>query len=258
MEVDSYPARMSISRKASSRELHNLVGSVLTLLNRANLQLDANREIARACIARASSLLQLEIDRPTHTPQSELTCSGLLAWQVHRIREYIDQHISGTIVVSDLSNVVQRSEAHFARAFRRTFGETPHAFLVRRRVDFAIHLMLVEDSTLSDIALRCGFTDQAHLCKWFRKCVGETPAAWRRERRSGEQIRFGGQEVPGSVPYALSSTSQHLIQGYECIEVQPGGGTEPNAALLAGVSVCRDEAGETLPTQHRVSTKLMP
>jgi AraC-like DNA-binding protein len=44
--------------------------------------------------------------------------------------------------------------------------------------------MLQTEAPLSDIALRCGFTDQAHLCKHFRLATGETPAAWRRARRS--------------------------------------------------------------------------
>jgi AraC family transcriptional regulator len=183
---------MSISRAESSGDLPNLVRSVLTLLNRANSQLDGNRETVRSTISWASSLLQLEIERLTQTRRNPFSGGGLLGWQVHRVRQYIDEHIGGTIVVSDLSNLVQRSEAHFARAFKRTFGETPHAFLVRRRVELACHLMLVEDGRLSDIALRCGFTDQAHLCKSFRQSLGETPAAWRRERRATRRKHPGG------------------------------------------------------------------
>jgi AraC-like DNA-binding protein len=44
--------------------------------------------------------------------------------------------------------------------------------------------MLATDASLSDIALRCGFSDQAHLCKHFRQAAGETPSAWRRAHRS--------------------------------------------------------------------------
>jgi AraC family transcriptional regulator len=40
--------------------------------------------------------------------------------------------------------------------------------------------MLTTDASLSDIALRCGFSDQAHLCKHFRQAAGQPPAAWRR------------------------------------------------------------------------------
>jgi AraC-like DNA-binding protein len=54
---------------------------------------------------------------------------------------------------------------------------------VRRRVECAGSLMLAGEAPLSEIALKCGFTDQAHLCKQFRQYTGETPAAWRRARR---------------------------------------------------------------------------
>jgi len=108
----------------------------------------------------------------------------LLAWQVRKVRDYIDSHITGPVLVADLCALIQRSEAHFSRSFKRTFGESPHAFLVRRRVELAAQYMLATDASLSDIALTCGFTDQAHLCKQFRQAAGETPAAWRRARRS--------------------------------------------------------------------------
>ena len=110
----------------------------------------------------------------------------MLAWQARKVREYIDSHISGPVLVADLCALVQRSEAHFSRAFKRTFGESPHAFLVRRRVELAAQYMLTTDTSLSDIALRCGFTDQAHLCKHFRQAAGQTPAAWRRAQYRDE------------------------------------------------------------------------
>jgi AraC-like DNA-binding protein len=83
-----------------------------------------------------------------------------------------------------MSGIVQRSEAHFARAFKKTFGLSPHAYVLQRRLEQASHLMLVSDNSLCDIALACGMTDQAHLCKIFRQMTGQTPAAWRRERRA--------------------------------------------------------------------------
>jgi AraC-like DNA-binding protein len=87
-------------------------------------------------------------------------------------------------LVCDLSAVVQRSEAHFARAFKKTLGLSPHAYVLQRRLEKASYLMLASDDSLSDIALACGMTDQAHLCKVFRQLTGQTPAAWRRERRA--------------------------------------------------------------------------
>jgi AraC family transcriptional regulator len=158
-----------------------LVSSVVTLLDTAKLEIDENREAAKATLGRASLLLRVEIDRrpPAH---SHAVGRRLLPWQARRVREYIDAHIGTRILISNLSAIAKRSEAHFARAFKQTFGSTPHSYLMRRRVEFASHLMRVSDDSLSDIAGACGFTDQAHFCRLFRKCVGQSPAAWRRER----------------------------------------------------------------------------
>ena len=108
----------------------------------------------------------------------------LLLWQARKVRDYIDAHITGPVLVADLCALIQRSEAHFSRSFKRTFGETPHAFLIRRRLELAAQYMLDTDASLSDIAVRCGFTDHAHLCKHFRQLTGQPPASWRRARRT--------------------------------------------------------------------------
>jgi AraC-like DNA-binding protein len=169
---------------AGRMELQAVFASVVDLLNTANRQLDDNREAARASISRASSLLSVEINRDYERRPSRLGRPVLLGWQVQRVNDYLDLHLNRRILVSDLSAVVQRSEAHFARAFKETFGLSPHAYVLQRRLEKASHLMLVSDDRLSDIAAACGMTDQAHLCKIFRQMTGQTPAAWRRARRA--------------------------------------------------------------------------
>jgi AraC-like DNA-binding protein len=165
-------------------ELQVLVCSVVDLLNTAKRQLDVNREAARASISRASSLLWIEVNKDFERNPSRQGHCSLLGWQIRRVSDHIDAHLSGRILVSDLSTIVQRSQAHFSRAFKRTFGVSPHLYILRRRIEKASHLMLVSDDSLSDIALACGMADQPHLCKIFRQMTGRTPAAWRRERRA--------------------------------------------------------------------------
>ena len=165
-------------------ELQVLVCSVVDLLNTAKRQLDVNREAARASISRASSLLWIEVNKDFERSSSGHGHCSLLGWQIRRVGDYIDAHLSRRILVSHLSTIVQRSPAHFSRAFKRTFGVSPHLYILRRRIEKASHLMLVSDDSLSDIALACGMADQPHLCKIFRQMTGQTPAAWRRERRA--------------------------------------------------------------------------
>jgi AraC family transcriptional regulator len=161
-----------------------------------------------AWLGRVLRLLEMAIDdqeRACHGPRSSLAEAAKLlreqlgvrpeggcidgrghlqAWQARKVQDYIEIHIAEPLRVADLCVLIERSEAHFSRAFKRTFGESPHAFLVRRRLKLAKQYMLDTDARLTDIALRCGFSDQAHLCKHFRQISGTTPASWRRIHRA--------------------------------------------------------------------------
>jgi AraC family transcriptional regulator len=162
-----------------SREwTHRMMG----LLEAAVGQLHDLAHPAQRTLLEAASLLRLQI-RPPLAGDAPDGRGRLLEWQAHKIREYIDGHITGPVPVADLCALVQRSQAHFSRLFKRTFGESPHCFVMRRRVELAARYMLTTDAPLSDIALRCGFADQAHLCKNYRQAVDQTPAAWRRVHR---------------------------------------------------------------------------
>jgi AraC family transcriptional regulator len=155
---------------------------VITLLDAAVRLLHPNEGVAQVTLREAASLLRQQLDPPVRQDPSDGK-GRLLPWQAHKVHTYIDRNITGPLPVCDLSAVLQLSEAHFSRSFKLTFGEPPHAYVVRRRLEFATHHMLQSDASLSDIALRCGFSDQAHLCKQFRVALGYTPAAWRRAQR---------------------------------------------------------------------------
>lgn len=131
---------------------------------------------ASATLTSATMLLQ----HPQARERARWMPGPLLPWQARKLREYIDTHISDPISVTDLGALVGVGEWYFASSFRQTFGITPRAFLVRRRLELAAQHMLQTDAPLSDIALECGFTDQAHFGNRFREATGLTPAAWRR------------------------------------------------------------------------------
>jgi AraC-like DNA-binding protein len=153
---------------------------VVNLLTSASRELEHSQEAAKNSIQRAASLLQAQM-RCASTERREPT-PALLAWQMHLVDGYIDEHIGRPILVANLSALVELSEAHFSRGFKLAYGQPPHAYILRRRVEFAAQLMLASRDRLSEIALICGFHDQAHLSKQFRRLTGEAPAAWRRLR----------------------------------------------------------------------------
>ena len=176
---DGSAGKLAIA-KLGARRSREWVRRVLLLLDEAVRQLQPSERLAQASILEATSLLRRQIDsEPAQEPGGRL-----LAWQARKVRDYIESHVTGPVLVADLGALIDRSEAHFSRSFRRTFGESPHAFLIQRRLELAARYMLQTNATLSDIAVRCGFTDQAHLCKRFRQSTGQTPAAWRRARRT--------------------------------------------------------------------------
>jgi AraC family transcriptional regulator len=186
---------------------------VISLLETAVGHLHNQAHPAQGSLLEATSLLRQQIDPPIakEVPDGR---GRLLAWQTRKVCDYIDSHITRPVLIADLCALVQRSEAHFSRTFKRTFGESPHSFVVRRRVELAARYMLGTDASLSDIALRCGFTDQAHLCKQFRQATRQTPAAWRRAHRSNDDEygtlhagRFGASGEP--LRLARAARDQH-------------------------------------------------
>ena len=131
---------------------------------------------ASATLTSATMLLQ----QPHARERARWPRGRLLPWEASKLREYIDKHVAGPIPVADLGAFVGLGEAYFAHSFKQTFGISPHAFVIRRRLELAAQHMLHTDAPLSDIALQCGFTDQAHFGNRFREATGLTPGAWRR------------------------------------------------------------------------------
>jgi AraC family transcriptional regulator len=118
------------------------------------------------------------------TEPPTLARGGLAPWQVGHLTRRIDDGLATTIRVNDLAEATQLSPSYFFRAFRASFGMSPHAYIVRRRMERAQEMMLTTDDNLSQIAIACGLCDQAHLCKLFRRAVGTSPHLWRCRRRT--------------------------------------------------------------------------
>ena len=159
-----------------------LANNVFELLETAKRELERDREAAKASLVTASSILQSEIERRSHTQGAR--SGALAAWQTARVRAFIDENLHRTIRVEDLGAVAQRSAAHFSRSFKQVIGESPHAYVVRRRLERACQLMITSSASLREIAQSVGFSDQAHLCRLFRQAFGQSPSSWRRDLES--------------------------------------------------------------------------
>ena len=96
-----------------------------------------------------------------------------------RARDAMDSAYAQPLDVSAIAAVALMSEAHFSRSFRATFGETPHRYLQRRRVERAMFLLAETDRSVTDICLDVGFMSIGTFSRTFHDIVGETPSEYR-------------------------------------------------------------------------------
>ena len=96
-----------------------------------------------------------------------------------RARDAMDRAYAESLDVRAVSAVALISPAHFSRCFRAVFGETPHRYLQRRRVERSMFLLRETDRTITDICFDVGFTSLGTFSRTFREIVGETPTSYR-------------------------------------------------------------------------------
>lgn len=144
------------------------------LLEEIQQRLCDDVEGARRLIDQAIQVLQAPaVAGPTRT-------GGLAPWQARRVARYIDDNLERALTVAELAAVGGVRPGYFGKAFKSSFGVSPHAMVLQRRVARAKILIAEGDDPLKDIALACGFSDQSHLTNRFHRLAGMTPAAWRR------------------------------------------------------------------------------
>jgi transcriptional regulator GlxA family with amidase domain len=97
-----------------------------------------------------------------------------------RARDAMDRTYAEPLDIAALAVIAAVSPAHFIRTFRTTFGETPHRYLQRRRVERAMWLLRETGRSVTDICLDVGFTSLGTFSRTFRDIVGASPLGYRR------------------------------------------------------------------------------
>src|SRR3712207_9980 len=132
-----------------------------------------------------------------------------------RARDAMDRAYAEPLDIPALARLAYVSEAHFIRTFRATFGETPHRYLQRRRVERAMFLLRSSDRSVTDICLETGFTSLGTFSRTFTEIVGETPTA--------DRERGPVQPVPSCFAMAWTRPSSHRSDG-AVLEKRTGSG----------------------------------
>jgi AraC-like DNA-binding protein len=96
-----------------------------------------------------------------------------------RARDAMDRDFAKPLDVPGLARIAYMSPAHFSRQFRATFGETPHRYLQRRRIERACAMLRDTDDTVTDIALAVGFDSLGTFSRTFAQIIGRSPTQYR-------------------------------------------------------------------------------
>ncbi len=113
-----------------------------------------------------------------------------------RARDAMDRAYAEPLDVRAVAAVAHLSEAHFIRSFRAVFGETPHRYLQRRRVERSMFLLRETDRSVTEVCFDVGFGSVGTFSRTFHRIVGETPSAYR--------LGHGPIVVPNCVQMAVT------------------------------------------------------
>jgi AraC family transcriptional regulator len=111
--------------------------------------------------------------------QPQVQQTALDSLKIKQIKDYIEDNIAEELAIAELAALVPMSQFHFARAFKATVGQSPHQYVVKRRMERAKVLLSVTGLPVAEVAYRVGFANQSHFTAQFRKIIGITPKQYR-------------------------------------------------------------------------------
>ena len=115
--------------------------------------------------------------RPVRTPRFD-TIPGP---KMRRLIEFIEENLDSNLSLETMAAEVIVSPRYLPRAFKTAIGQSPHRYVLARRIERAKELLHSTDMPIVDVALASGFSSQSHLSNWFLREVGISPAAYRRQ-----------------------------------------------------------------------------
>jgi AraC family transcriptional regulator len=121
--------------------------------------------------------------RRAHGSAKELDCK-LEGRRLVGVRDFIEDRLGDDLTLADLARVANASPMYFARQFRRGTGQSPHRYVVHRRIARARALLALTNHSIVEIAVAVGFSSQAHMTSTFSNYLGITPARYRVQRRN--------------------------------------------------------------------------
>jgi AraC family transcriptional regulator len=114
-------------------------------------------------------------------PGKILTPRPIPDGRMRRLIEFIEENLDGDLTLEKMGREIEISPLYLARAFKNAVGQSPHQYVLSRRIERAKELLRNTDMPIVDVALAAGFSSQSHLSHWFLRHVGVSPAAYRKQ-----------------------------------------------------------------------------
>ncbi|MGN6481958.1 helix-turn-helix domain-containing protein [Luteibacter sp.] len=175
MQTDiSVPSTSAVDANSPQRMVQQLLHQALHQI--ADVE-GADRAACARYIAQALRIHQQAITRGGPRPPT-----GLAEWQVRTVKEVALARLDLGLAITELAAACRLSRGYFSRAFKVTFGESPHRWRHRKRIEHACRKLVCTSNSIADIAVDCGFNDQAHFTRSFKSAMGTTPNSYRKAR----------------------------------------------------------------------------
>ena len=120
----------------------------------------------------------------TRSRSSRITMPNVAGWKIRRLIDFIEENLDGNLTLEAMAAEVIVSPLYLPRAFKAAVGQSPHQYVLTRRIERAKELLRSTDMPVVDVALASGFSSQSHLSNWFVRLVGVSPAMYRRQALS--------------------------------------------------------------------------
>ncbi|WP_334174973.1 AraC family transcriptional regulator [Pseudoxanthobacter sp.] len=176
--LDSDPATVELRDEFFFRD-----ATLENVIRHGVLRLNWDEPAERIAVTQAANMLFTYLAaRFTNRHRPLVVRGGLAPAVLARVTAFVEAHLDRPLTIADLAAVAGLSPYHFARMFRASAGESPHAFVLARRIARARDMIARpprgEALSLAGIAAACGFASQSHLTQRFRAATGLTPGAF--------------------------------------------------------------------------------
>jgi AraC family transcriptional regulator len=177
-------ANDGISGDVELRGAHNLADARLgALVAAVNAERVAGFPSGRLFLESIEQALAVALvnDYAVRRPSPRIYRGGLTPARLRNVVELVHAEMEGDLSLEELADAAGLSITHFSQMFRQSTGQSPHQFVLHRRVDRAKEMLRAAEMRVLDVAVACGFKSQQHFARVFRSVCGASPTEYRQE-----------------------------------------------------------------------------